>query len=217
MHAGIRLLRWPFARSSRQRLQAVRWRRSPAQAVAPWSASAPWLSPAEPFPAATVLEDLCRDSVGETAAEGTARVIARYVALKAVLAGSDARAANERHAALGYLQQLADGDAERWALSAALRAQADRDAVRLVARLADAAGLAAERGHGRGAFALAWTGHLSAAPRDPAGAARCAGRLARLARGAGDEAAVAIWRRREAALRERAVGPRQPPRGGSGS
>lgn len=127
----LTLLSWPFTRNGVSAPSATRWRsgaRGAASRHRPRGGRA-WLSPPERFAAAIVLEDLASAAGGPAS---VARIIARYVALRAVLcslpragaAAGDAGADTGADAGAGAGGD-ADGDASAMSPSAPHGAQPD--------------------------------------------------------------------------------------------
>jgi hypothetical protein len=176
-----------------------RWRREPE----PYEDRAFF----EPYPGATVLEDLSGDDDGA----GAIRILARYAVARIMilsaagqLEGSRLRA--ERRVALEHLALIPAHEWERYALQRLAALCRETPPPSLVDAAFIAAECAVKRGHRMGGFGLyraAW--ELSCQRRWWTEAARAADGIARLARL--DEARVAarVWTWRTRVLRRRAA------------
>jgi len=159
-----------------------------------------WSAAREPYPAATVLDDL--ELCGHDVA-GCTRVLARFAALRCALlaaGGLGGRALeHERSAAVDYIEALPPG-AEAVALAELLIAAVPEPGHGLVRALRAAAAVAAPHTHGafallRAAWAIALGRHW-----DPLVTA-AAGDIAALAHAAGYPGDAVAWERRAAAAR----------------
>lgn len=92
----LSLLSWPFSRNGMSAPSATRWRSGKRAAISRHRrrGEAAWLSPPERFTAAIVLEDLASAGGGPRSSDRgvgsgpeTSRIVARYVALRAILCG----------------------------------------------------------------------------------------------------------------------------------
>lgn len=162
-----------------------------------------WSAAREPYPAATVLDDL--EMCGSDVA-GCTRVLARFATLRCALlaaSGLGGRALElERSAAVDYIEALPPG-VEAVAFAEVLSAAVPEPGRELVRALRAAAAVAAPHTHG--AFALlraAWAVAL-ARRWDPLVAA-AAGDIAALAHAADCPDQAIAWERRAAAARPEA-------------
>jgi hypothetical protein len=160
----------------------------------------------EPYPGATVLEDLA----GAHDETSSLRILARYTAVRVLLLASRGlmqgpRLRTEIRSAREHLALLPKHDWERHALERLCRLSRETPTPGIVDVAIIAAESAAKRGHGMGAFALYRTGYEVA--RDSrwwSAAARSAHGIVRLALLNEAPVSARLWRGRGAVLERRA-------------
>lgn len=214
---------WPFRPGAGgRRMFGAEWRHDHGLRALParWTRQRePWEVEWEAFDGAYVLEDLptCQSE------HESARIIARYVALRLVLLAARTRPAAatlaaERVAAAAYLPVIGPpGEAESQALDRAIRLTGSPPGRSLCEALCDAGDEAVKAMHFAGAFALCRTAYdLGLEASTPVAAQKAAERIAAIAGLAGGCRSVRLWSRRARVLARRAAagaaGEAPPPR-----
>jgi hypothetical protein len=161
----------------------------------------------EPYPGATVLDDLA----GSEEETSSLRILARYTVVRVLLLGTSGTLAapalrTERRVARQHIALLPSHDWERLALDRLCEMSREAPGPDIVDAAIIAAECAAKRGHAMGAFSLYRAGYELAVEHgwwDPAArAARGAALLARLGEAS---RSTRLWNRRAGVLERRAA------------
>lgn len=192
----------PFGRAPNGK--RARWRRRPARSLATGRREPElWERAAEPYPAATVLEDLLA-VVGD--ADAAQRIVARFAATRMVLLVlhggiNEEELAEERAVARLYVEALPHGDAERRVLGRLLALTRSR-VRRAVGTCANEAGeLAGSFDHDAGAFWLHYVAYTAGRAFGwPEESLRAARAIEGAATARGAVHSQRLWRGRVAAL-----------------
>lgn len=214
---------WPFRPGAGgRRMFGAEWRHDSGLRALParWRRKRePWEVEWEAFDGAYVLEDLPTSQ----SEQESARIIARYLALRLVLLAARTRPAAatlaaEQVAAAAYLPMVGPpGGAESQALDRAIRLTGSPPSRSLCEALCRAGDEAVKAMHFAGAFALCRTAyHLGLEAWTPVAAQKAAERITDIARLAGGRRSVRLWSRRARVLARRAAaetaGGTRPPR-----
>lgn len=203
---------WPFRPGAGGgRKFGAEWRHDSGLRASParWKRQRePWEVEWEAFDGASVLEDLPTSQ----SEQESARIIARYVALRLVLLAartgpSPGTLAAEQAAATAYLPMVGPPTgAESQALDRAIRLTGSPPGRPLCEALCRAGDEAVKAMHFAGAFALCRTAyHLGLQASNPVAAQKAAEQIADIARLAGGRRSVRLWRLRARVLGRRAA------------